>query len=446
MAERLMKDSGLKSIGTIPDTWKINRLKYLGKLSGGMSNKKPEDFGEGTPFVSYGDIYKNIMLKEAVSGKVKATENDINKYSVKYGDTFFTGSSETVDELGLSSTCLKTIENATFNGFSIRFRPQCLDEYNPNFYKYYYRSEATRTYLTALDNSITRANLSQSTLGNLPVVKPPLEEQTKIANFLDKKVSEIDNAIEKTKQSIEEYKKLKQAIITETVTKGLDPDVEMKDSGIEWIGKVPSSWNIKPLKRVLHERQEKNSPVKTTERLSLSIGLGITLYSEKTTNLDRFKDDFEQYKIAHVGDLVLNSMNMIVGATGVSNYYGCVSPAYYTLYDDEPDHITTKYYEYLFLTQKAKDLFHSYGKGIYAIERGDGRVNTCRLKVSREDLMAFNVSVPPIQEQRRICHYLENKTYEYNELIKKKELLIKELEQYKKSLIYEYVTGKKEVA
>ncbi len=158
---------------------------------------------------------------------------------------------------------------------------------------------------------------------------------------------------------------------------------EMKDSGVEWIGEIPLVWKLIPFRHVLNERQEKNSPIKSLERLSLSIDLGVTLYAEKTTNLDRFKDDFEQYKLAYKGDLVMNSMNMIVGATGVSAFFGCISPVYYTFYDKLEDHVTAKYCEYIFRSKTMLRVLYSLGKGIYAIVRGDDRVNTCRLKVSK---------------------------------------------------------------
>ena len=169
------------------------------------------------------------------------------------------------------------------------------------------------------------------------------------------------------------------------------------------------------------------------------------MYSEKTTNLDRFKDDFEQYKLAYKGDLVMNSMNMIVGATGVSEYFGCVSPVYYTFYDDSLEHVTAKYCEYIFRSKTMLRVLYSLGKGIYAIVRGDDRVNTCRLKVSKDDLKSLIVPVPSLNEQREIVHYLNVKCAEIDKLIAKKEQLVKELGSYKKSLIYEVVTGKREV-
>ena len=140
----------------------------------------------------------------------------------------------------------------------------------------------------------TFKEISAFSFANFRMPCPSIGEQVRIATFLEKKCGKIENIIQNSKASIEEYKKLKQAIIIRGVTKGIRNVRPMKESGIEWIGEIPVSWNLVPFRHVLKERIEKNNPIKSTERLSLSIDLGVTLYSEKTTNLDRFKDDFEQ--------------------------------------------------------------------------------------------------------------------------------------------------------
>lgn len=166
----------------------------------------------------------------------------------------------------------------------------------------------------------------------------------------------------------------------------IKPYSKYKLSGIEWLGDIPEHWEVESLKNILTERNEKNNPIKTKEILSLSIDKGVTLYAEKTTNLDRFKDDYTQYKLAHKDDLIFNSMNMIVGAVGVSNYFGCVSPIYYTFNSNLQNSLTTKYYEYLFRNKIVQSFLFSLGKGLMAIDRGEGKYNTVRLKVSRNDL------------------------------------------------------------
>ena len=215
---------------------------------------------------------------------------------------------------------------------------------------------------------------------------------------------------------------------------------KMKNSGVEWIGEMNVSWKTAPLKFILKERRQKNSPIITKERLSLSIGIGVTLYSEKTTNLDRFKDDVTQYKVAYPNDLVINSMNVIVGAEGISNYLGCVSPAYYVMYSNNPQKFITKYYDYCFKTSTIQKALFYLGKGILAIDRGEGRVNTCRLKVSSYDLGKLEFPVPPINEQHRIVEFLDNKCNKIDQTIEKEKEVIEKLKEYKQSVITEAVT------
>lgn len=213
----------------------------------------------------------------------------------------------------------------------------------------------------------------------------------------------------------------------------------MKDSGHAWLGKIPKDWDTISIKLAFNRRSQKNNPIVSKERLSLSIDKGITLYADKTTNLDRFKDDFTQYQIAYPNDIVLNSMNMIVGAIGLSQYFGCVSPVYYVIYPQN-DTISVHFYSYLLNVTSIKDLYRSLGKGIYAIDRGDGRVNTCRLKVSYTDFGKIEIPLPTLQEQQAIANFLDIKCTEIDELIALQEQMIEELKLYKQSVITEAVT------
>ena len=207
-----------------------------------------------------------------------------------------------------------------------------------------------------------------------------------------------------------------------------------------YIGDIPEEWNSNKFKVILQERNMKNKPIISKERLSLSIDKGVTLYAEKTTNLDRFKEDFTQYKIAYPKDLVLNSMNVIVGAAGVSKYLGCVSPAYYVFYSSDETKYLTDYYYYFFKTSKMQKKLYSIGRGIMAIDRGNDRVNTCRLKVSKNDLKNLIFPVPKINEQYQIVKFIKFKEKQINKLIKKQKKLIELLEEKKKIIITEAVT------
>ncbi len=210
------KDSGVDYLGKIPSNWNVKRLRYIGKCQNGIS-KGGEFFGSGYPFVSYGDVYNNLTLPETVSGLIESTPEEQENYSVMAGDIFFTRTSETIEEVGFTSVCLKTIEKATFAGFVIRVRP-FTEELIPDYSKYYFSSDAHRRFFVKEMNLVTRASLSQDLLKRLPVLIPSKEEQKEIADYLDKKCTAIDAAIEQKQNLIEKLTEYKKSLIYECVT------------------------------------------------------------------------------------------------------------------------------------------------------------------------------------------------------------------------------------
>ncbi len=211
-----MKDSGIEWIGEIPAGWNVKSLRYVGTCQNGIS-KGGDFFGTGFPFISYSDVYKNMKLPEQGSGLVESDENEQENYSVQRGDVFFTRTSETIEEIGLTSVCLKTIDKATFAGFLIRVRPYD-NQIIPEFSAYYFRSNIHRQFFVKEMNLVTRASLGQELLKRLPVLLPSLSEQTAIANYLDKKCASIDNVIAKKQQLIDKLTEYKKSLIYEMVT------------------------------------------------------------------------------------------------------------------------------------------------------------------------------------------------------------------------------------
>ena len=211
-----MKDSGNDYICQIPIHWKASRLRHIGTPQNGLS-KGGEFFGTGYPFVSYGDIYKNFTLPETVNGLVETTETERKQYSVERGDIFFTRTSETIEEVGFSCVCEKTIPDATFAGFVIRVRPYNNDLLT-TFAKYYFRSNHHRIYLVKEMNLVTRASLGKGLLKSMPVLIPSKEEQQQIAEYLDQKCSQIDKLIALKQQKIEKLQQYKKSLIYEYVT------------------------------------------------------------------------------------------------------------------------------------------------------------------------------------------------------------------------------------
>lgn len=211
-----MKDSGINELGKIPNHWKLKPLRFIGTCQNGVS-KGGDYFGSGYPFVNYGDVYKDIQLPHEVSGLAESSIEDRIQYSVKKGDVFFTRTSETVEEIGFASTCLQTIDNGTFSGFVIRFRPQ-QNLLKSKFSKYYFSSKTHRAFFIKEMNLVIRASLSQDLLKKLPVILPPLEEQTEIANFLDDATHKIATAISLKQKEIEKLKEYKSTLINSAVT------------------------------------------------------------------------------------------------------------------------------------------------------------------------------------------------------------------------------------
>ena len=211
-----MKDSGYDFIGAVPSTWSVMRLRNIGTPQNGIS-KGGEFFGQGIPFVSYGDVYRNFTLPKSVPGLVDSTEEEREKYSVREGDIFFTRTSETIEEVGFSCVCEKTIADATFAGFLIRVRPKN-DILYTGYAKYYFRSNHLREYLVKEMNLVTRASLGQDLLKSMPVLIPPKEEQIEIANYLDQKCERIEKQVACREQLISKLTEYKKSLVYECVT------------------------------------------------------------------------------------------------------------------------------------------------------------------------------------------------------------------------------------
>ena len=214
---------------------------------------------------------------------------------------------------------------------------------------------------------------------------------------------------------------------------------KMKDSGIEWIGEIPERWEIKRLGAILQERNEVNNPIQTTSILSLTNNRGVIPYSEKGNQGNKAKDDLTGYKIAHIGDIVLNSMNVIIGSVGLSNYYGAVSPVYYMLFPRNNIETNIQYYDYLFQTTAFQQSLRGYGNGILEI----------RMRIQMQQLKTVLLPVPTFLEQSNITVYLDASLSKLNILLSKTRSSIEEYKKLKQAVITQAVTegvrGKREM-
>jgi len=219
----------------------------------------------------------------------------------------------------------------------------------------------------------------------------------------------------------------------------LAPYLNYKTTEALWLGDVPSHWEVRRLRTVLRLRKEKNSPVKTEQILSLSIARGVTLYSHEGRGGNKRKGDITAYNIAKAGDIVLNSMNVIVGAVGLSRYTGAISPVYYALFP-ATDEVDIKYYDKVFGNTAFQRYLLIYGKGILIKKSNTGKLNTIRMKISPDDLKGTLLPVPPKDEQQQIARFLDWETTQINKFIRNKRRLIELLKEQKQNVINQAVT------
>ena len=422
---RQMKDSGVEWVGEIPEEWSINRVKYVCTE---VLDQLPATTAPDYEF-DYVDIssvtYDNgIINKEAMSFSSAPSRA---RRIVRLGDIIFSTVRTYLKAIALIGEQDENVIVST--GFAV-YRSISTDR---RFLFYAMQNHSFVSTIEAHSTGVSYPAIASSKISSFHIVLPSSTDQRRIADYLDAKCAEIDKVVEKTRETIEEYKKLKQSIITETVTKGLNPDAEMKDSGIPWIGKIPVEWSIERLQWHLREINHSNNPVQTRQILSLTNKLGVIPYETKGNIGNKSKEDYSDYKLAYPDTIVVNSMNVIIGSVGISNYFGCVSPVYYVFAPETGNNV--RFLNYIFQTTGFQKELRCYANGILEI----------RLRVSSDKILKRGVAIPSVEEQKLIVSYLDAKCAELDSIIEKKEQLIEELGSYKKSLIYEYVTGKKDV-
>ncbi len=416
---REMKDSGVEWIGEIPESWAIVRNKNVFSCSKEIIGK----------------AFETTQLLSLTTKGVK--KKDINDTNGKIPESYDTYQIVKPNQIIM---CLFDLDcSAVFSGMSKYFGMispaydiiTCKSIAFPTYYNYWFSFVSENRKFKHYAKNL-RYTLKYNEFSRLPIVAPSLSEQQKIAEYLDEKCGAIDEIIVKTEQSIEEYKKLKQSVITEAVTKGIRPNRKMKDSGFEWIGEIPEDWNINKIKRFLRYVSTKDKG--NCEVLSLYRELGIVPKNSRNDNHNVTAEDTSNYRFVRKGDFVINKMKAWQGSVAVSDFDGIVSPAYF-VYEFISNVFVKKYFHYLLRNKQYAKEFERLSGGI---------------RIGQWDLPAIEFEntvclVPSLPEQKEIADYLDKKCAEIDTLIEKKQQFLTELATYKKSLIYEYVTGKKEV-
>ena len=429
---RAMKDSGVPWLKEIPVDWKVERGKNVLALQ-----KRPvrENDEVVTCFRDGEVILRSLRRTEGFT----MSDKEIGYQGINEGDIVIHGMDGFAGAMGVSKS--------TGKGSPVLI--VCTPKYDaiPQYIIYYLRALAMTDVFVALATGIRErsCDLRWNKVSELEFIMPSSSEQQKIVEFLDRKCAEVDEMIALQEQIIEELKAYKQSVITEIATKGLKPAAPMRDSGIEWIGSIPEHWEMTPFRSYVVMRGEKNKGEKTRELLALSFALGVTLYRDKVFNMDRVKENYEDYQLVYENDLVLSPNDIIKGSVYVSKYYGCISPMYLVFSARNKNTHYLPYLSYLLRTKEAGRKFFYIARGLIGDILDNGKYVTRRMSVSKQDLMSFKVLLPPITEQKAIADYLDEKCADIDSLIQTKQSKIDSLKEYKKSIIYEYVTGKREV-
>lgn len=405
---RETKDSGINWIGEIPSNWYTQRFKFFRTCANvGISLDKN--------YWSDDDSYN--VFYTAGEKHIYSTFSDfpLNKYT-------------TEQDLLLSR-----------NGTPYVYYPKVHSQYSDHIIRTNINSKYCKRFafyclqqsiLSDTVDSVSIPTWSISIWDKQILTVPPLEEQNSIATFLDSKCEVIDQAIQKQKDIVNKLMEYKQSTITQAVSKGLNLNVEMKDSKIDWIRKIPESWDIIPLKVLFKENKKRNTDLTNSNLLSLSYGR--IIQKDIDSNFGLLPDNFSKYTIVNDGDIVLRLTDLQNDhkslRTGLVTQSGIITSAYVTLTPKKK--LCSKYFHYLLHSYDIQKVFYTMGEGI-------------RQSLSYDELSRnIRLIMPSLKEQQSIANYLDSKCLAIDESIKRSNKIIQKLEEYKKSLVYNAVTGK----
>lgn len=414
---RKMKDSGIEWIGKIPEEWNVVANKQLMKKAKCIKEKYN---GEDVLSLTMNGVIVRDLANP--SGKMPATFDGYQ--FVEAGNLLMC-----LFDIDVTPRCIGLIKNdGVCSPAYSQFRLSNVADVR--FYYYYYLNLDNTKELLHLAKNL-RHSLTEEQLGAIPTVLPPLDEQRRICRVLDKKTCDADTLIANVQAQIEKLKAYKQSVVREAVTKGLKPHAPMKESGIEWIGQIPCDWKVLASKWLMRKTKT------IQEKYSGESVLSLTTKGVITRDLDnpsgKMPATFDGYQFVEAGNLLmcLFDIDVTPRCIGLIKNDGVCSPAYSQFKLNGLADAEYYYYYYLSLDY-TKELLHL--------------AKNLRHSLTEEQFGAIPTVLPPMETQKEIAAYLNKKCAEIDRVLEIKQAKIEKLEQYKRSLIYEYVTGKKEVS
>jgi type I restriction enzyme S subunit len=413
------KDSGAAWIGMIPAEWTVTRLK----------NHLRRTDARNPGGVQVLSLYRElgVIPKDSRDDNHNVTSEDTSNYKYVQPGDFVVNKMKAWQ----GSVAVSDYEGIVSPAYYVY---KFLDEqFCKRYFHYLIRSCYKEEFMSlSAGIRIGQWDLSSQDLDNVPVLIPAMTEQTAIAEYLDRETDRIEAIIAEAKASIDEYKAWKVALVNDAVTHGIDRNAPSGDSGIYWIGHMPKHWNVKRLKYMFAIKKDIAGEAGYTI-------LAITQQGVKPKNMadkGQFAADYSNYQLVCTGDFAMNHMDLLTGWVDISAHDGVTSPDYRVFYALSPNEICKDYYKHVFQNCYRCRIFYGLGHGV----SGFGR-----WRLPADMFLNFVLPVPPLKEQQEIAEYLNTQCAQIDNLIAEKEALVADLEAYKKSLIFEVVTGKRKV-
>ena len=423
------KESGVEFIGEIPKAWRLTKLKYVAQIdNSGLWGEEQGMLDIDAPVSTTAHLTRggDWLIKQMPIRSF--SKGDYEYYSGKNGDIIIVKSSGSATNIitGKAGFIDNLSKGIVFSNFLMRVKPN-REKYDPKLLYYFLTSSITIERIKRMVSTTTYPNLKvEEYISNLIPIPPSKDEQVKIAAFLDHKTGQIDELIRIKQRRIELLQEQRTALINQAVTKGLDPNVEMKPSGVEWIGEIPVHWEVIRNKFIFQQIKDVSYP----NLLLLSIGIRGIIPKSQTDQKDVSSADKSLYKRVKIGDIAFNVMTAWKGGIGMSDYEGIVSPAYQVCRPTTK--LVSKYFHYLFRTDLYKAIFDSASYQVV-----DQRHN-----LYYDNFKNISAIFPPFSEQAQITNFLDCKTQQLDDLLAAEQRKIELLTEYRQSLISEAVTGK----
>jgi type I restriction enzyme S subunit len=429
-----MKHSGISWIDDMPSHWTITRFKYCFTTGTGLNITKADLIDDGVAVISYGQIHAKYNSRTHLSDNLlryipESLTIGRGRSKLSRNDFVFADTSEDLE--GCGNAAFIDTDKLVYAGYHTVIAHPYVDG-DFRFLAYLFSTQQWRTQIQQRVSGVKVNSITRSLLNDSLLIVPPIPEQTAIADFLDTKCAEIDGLLEDLDAEVKTLAEYKKSIIAETVIHGLNPNASLVPTNLGWIDAIPKHWGLEKFRYKLKPRRISGQIDKQV--LSVYREFGVIPKDSRDDNHNRTSDDTSNYKYVRPNDFVINKMKAWQGSMGVSQYEGIVSPAYF-VYEFSDDSYNPRYFHY----------FMRNANNIPEYRRLSGGIREGQWDLSPYNLGNMPIVVPPKTEQNEIVNYLDEKCKLIEASITEKLLQIEKLKEYKASLIYEYVTGKRQV-